>query len=96
MLFSGLLLGLLVLASSSTTRSRAASVAALTRWSLQDGRAGTAKARRTWHDHWLEIVDPDNELPPAERERRADRARRAHMKRLSAKAAAARRRKARA
>ena len=70
-----------------------ASIAAHTRWSREDptataeaGQAGlVAKFRRQ--------VDPDNQLPEAERERRAVSAYRAHMKRLalaSSKARAAR------
>jgi len=40
------------------------------------------------------LVDPDRKLDPAERDRRADRARRAYMLTLAAKSAEARRKRA--
>lgn len=72
------------------TRSEAARIAALTRWSREDARAGTAKARERWARRFSVQVDPNGELDPAERSRRAHRAMRAHMLKLAVKSAKAR------
>jgi len=62
--------------------------------STHDPRLTTAKARATFLASFEAQVDPDGSLPPAERERRALAARRAHMARLSYRSALARRRRA--
>ena len=74
-------------------RSRAASTAALTRWAFEDTRAGTEKARAAFNDRFEREVDPDQQLDPAERARRAARLRRAYFQRLAAKSVASRRAK---
>jgi hypothetical protein len=64
--------------------------AALTRWSLQDGVAGTAKARQAFRDRFIDQVDPERKLPEAERARRAEAARKAHYVRMAYRSAVAR------
>jgi hypothetical protein len=59
--------------------------AALTRWSREDPVAGTERARAAFLDKFLDQVDPERELDPEERERRAHRARRVHMSQLASK-----------
>lgn len=81
-------------AADAATRQRIARIAAHTRWANDDPVAGTEAARRAFHDSFERKVDPDGVLDPAERARRAESARKAHMLRLSQKAAAARRRSA--
>ncbi len=66
--------------ASPEERSRAARIAALTRWSKQDPREGTAPARAAWHARFEDQVDPDRRLDPAERSRRAHEAMRRHMR----------------
>ena len=55
------------------------------------GRTNTAPARAAMTQRFLDEVDPEGVLPPAERARRAEYARRAHMTKLSLKASQARR-----
>ena len=62
--------------------------------STHDPRLTTAKARATFLARFEAQVDPDGSLPPAERERRALAARKAHMLRLSLASAKARRQRA--
>ncbi len=52
----------------------------------------TAGARRGFRERFRRLVDPECALEPEERERRAERAMRAHMLTLSEKSARARRR----
>ena len=80
--------------SQPMTRSEAARIAALTRHSLGDTKKATEPARRGFMARFEDAVDKDRLLPEAERQARAHRALRAHMLRLSAKSAAARRRRA--
>lgn len=82
--------------SAPTARSRAARVAALERWSRQDPVAGTAPAREAFLARFERQVDPDGVLEPAERTRRAERAKRAYFIKLNAKSHAARRARAEA
>lgn len=80
---------------SPELRSQRARIAAFTKWSKTDGKAGTQAARDAYFERFLAEVDPDQSLPEAERTRRAKAAYRAHMTRLafrSAKARAARKR----
>lgn len=72
-------------------RTMRASIAALTRWSREDGVAGTAKARDAFLASFVRAVDPLGVLPEEERRRRAERARKAHFRRLALKSAKARR-----
>jgi hypothetical protein len=72
------------------TPSDVARIAALERWSREDPREGTKPARRGFLRRFEIAADPDGVLPPAERQRRAEAALRAHMLRLAAKSAKAR------
>lgn len=58
-----------------------------------DRIAATRPARDGVRRRYERQVDPDNELDPAERARRADSALRAHMQRLAARSSIARRRR---
>ncbi|MEW2382327.1 hypothetical protein AB0873_09575 [Micromonospora sp. NPDC047707] len=60
-----------------------AQIAANTRWSKEDPTAAAEKAQAGLLEKFRREVDPNNELPEAERERRAQAARRAHMQRLA-------------
>jgi hypothetical protein len=69
-------------ASERSTRARNA---ALTRWSRSDPVAGTQAARDAADRRFDDEVDPDRVLDPAERARRAKRARRVYFSRLASK-----------
>ncbi len=75
-------------------RSLQARMAAHALHSKSDAREITAPARRKFLDRFEAEVDPNSELEPAERERRAKHARSAYMLGLSLKSVAARRTKA--
>lgn len=60
-----------------------AQIAANTRWSKEDPAATAKRAQAGLLDKFRREVDPNNELTEAERERRAQAARRAHMQRLA-------------
>ena len=80
-------------ANDPEARSRAASIAANTRWAFTDTVAGTAAARAASPaslDYWERQVDPDHTLAPDDRAARARRLQTAHRKRLAAKSAKAR------
>ena len=62
---------------------------------FDDAKARTAPARAAWWDQFQRQVDPDGVLPPEERERRAEHAMKAHMRRLSLAASRARQRRRR-
>jgi hypothetical protein len=69
-------------------------IAAHESWArTEDRTARTANARKAMLDKFEEQVDPDGELTPAERAKRAENARKAHFKRLALKSAQARRRR---
>jgi len=59
------------------------------------GRHGSdemlSAARAGFAERWLREADPDGQLEPAERQRRADRLRKAHMLMLAQRSAAVRR-----
>lgn len=74
-----------------TERRLRAQLAANTRWAQTDRAAASEAARERQLVHFENVVDPNRELHPAERARRADNARRAHMAELSLKSAKARR-----
>lgn len=74
-------------------RSRIARIAANTRHSRCDGFETTASARKAAEGRFDDQVDPERVLPPAERARRADLARRAYFQQLARKSAAARRKR---
>ena len=72
-------------------RSLRARIAAQTLHSKYDSRELTANARRTFLAKFEDEVDPNRELPEAERLRRAESARKAYFTRLALKSAQARR-----
>ncbi len=61
---------------------------------IADPAAHTAPARQAFLDRFEREVDPDGVLPPAERARRGEHARKAHMLRLALASAKARRTRA--
>lgn len=73
-------------AKDATTRQMTARIGALTRWSNEDPKTGTAAMRAGRMASFERQVDPDGVLSPAERQDRAERAMKAHMLRMSAKA----------
>jgi len=73
-------------------RSLRARIASHTSWAnTEDPKARTAPARSAFFDRFEREVDPDGVLDPADRRRRAEHARKAHMQRLALKSARARR-----
>lgn len=71
-----------------------ARIAAGERWAKEPDRtAATAAARSAFMDRFSKQVDPDGQLDPAERERRAESAKRAHFARMALKSAQARARR---
>ncbi len=77
-------------------RSLRARIAAHERWAHEPDRAAATAAARSAFDRRFErIVDPNDELAPAERATRADNAKRAHMTRLAYLSSRARRRRSR-
>jgi hypothetical protein len=75
---------------SPEQRRLRAQIAANTRWSREDPRVGTARARAAWYRRFLDEVDPNRTLSPAERDRRAQAALRAEMQRLALRSSKAR------
>ena len=75
---------------SKSQRQLRGRLGAYTRSSQYDGKAVTAKARQTFLDRFEHEVDPDHQLPVAERARRAEAARKAHFSRMAMKSAKAR------
>ena len=80
---------------SPAERTLRARAAAYRLHSLHDSRQLTANARRAFNDRFARQVDPHQVLPPAERARRAECARKAYYSELAAKSAKARRARAR-
>lgn len=73
-------------------RFMAASIAANTRWANEPDRArATSPARAAFNKRFDDEVDPSRSLPPQERARRAESARKAYFMRLALKSAQARR-----
>jgi hypothetical protein len=67
-------------------------IAAEVSWSrTADRSARTRPAREAFLNRFEKEVDPNGELPPDERHRRAEHAKRAYMLRLAKRAVAARR-----
>lgn len=72
-----------------------AKAAAHVKWAMcPDRAAATAAAREAFRNQFERQVDPNNELPEAERLRRAESARKAHFSRMALKSAQARRARA--
>lgn len=72
-------------------RSERARIGAYSLHAKYDPRQTTRRARATFLARFELRVDPDRQLPEAERMRRAEAARKAYFHRLAAKSAAARR-----
>jgi hypothetical protein len=72
-------------------RSTRARIAAHAMHAKNDSRQTTATARATFLRRFEDEVDPNRELPEAERLRRAEHARKAHMYRLALLSSKARR-----
>lgn len=66
---------------------RAGRIGAAALHATHDPKETTAKARATFLASFEHQVDPDGVLPPQERARRAEQARRAHFLRMAAKSA---------
>lgn len=81
--------------ASPSERKLKAQVAAHAKWAGEaDRSAATAPARLAAERRFELEVDPDGVLPPAERARRAEHARKAHFARMALASARARRLKA--
>lgn len=77
---------------SPQERALAARIASHASWAqTKDASARTAPARTAALARFEREVDPDGTLPPAERARRAEHARKAYFLRLALKSAQARR-----
>lgn len=74
-------------------RARIAAHSRLANASEADRRDMTAAARQAFADRWERQVDPEGDLTPDERARRAEHAKRAHYQRMALKSAQARRRR---
>jgi hypothetical protein len=68
-------------------------IGGLTAWSRNDVETMIGPAHRGFRARFEKLVDPAGTLDPAERAKRADRARHAYMLTLSARSAEARRKK---
>ena len=78
-------------------RSLRARIASHESWArTPDASARTAPGRKAFLDRFERQVDPNGELSPAERARRAEHARKAYFARLALKSARARRARSRA
>ena len=69
--------------SNPRERSLRARIGAYSLHATHDPRKTTAKARAIFRSSFERLVDPTCSLPKAERERRADAARKAHYARLA-------------
>jgi hypothetical protein len=77
----------MIMVVSKEERSALARIAAYTKWAHADGVAGTQSARDAFLVSFESRVDPNNELSPHERARRAANLRRAHYQRLARRSA---------
>jgi hypothetical protein len=78
----------------TSAASQRARLAAYSLRAQRDPREYTAAARSAAFARFLDLVDPERELPEGERVARAEAARRAHMIRAALKSAETRKRKA--
>jgi hypothetical protein len=85
-----LLMAILMVVLTPAQRSQRARLAALVRWSKENPAANAARGQAGLLARFEREVDPDNVLPAAERTRRAEAARKAHMARLALKSSQAR------
>ena len=82
--------------ATPSERAMAASIGSLTRWAQEpDRKAAMKPARAAFENRFERQVDPNNELDPAERAKRAEMLFKAHMRRLALASAKARRAKSR-
>jgi hypothetical protein len=81
------------MASKDTLRSLAGRLGGLALAATHDPREYTAAARAAFLDRFAREVDPEGVLPPQERARRAQAARKLYFTRLAYKSAQARRRR---
>jgi hypothetical protein len=82
-------------ADDQRERSLISRIAAHSSWAMTDDRrARTAPGRRAFFDTFERLVDPEGSLPPSERARRAESARKAHFLAMARRSADTRRRKA--
>ena len=79
---------------NSTERSLRAKIGAYSLHATHDPRKTTERARRKFLARFEAEVDPRGVLPPQERWRRAECARKAHFARLALKSAQSRRKRA--
>lgn len=77
----------------SSLRSLRARIGGLALAAQRDPRQYTAAARAAFLGRFEREVDPDGSLPPAERRRRAEAAKKLHFARLALRSAQSRRRK---
>ncbi len=78
--------------TTAADRRQIAKVAANTRWAHEEDRsAATQPARDGLYRRFEDEVDPERRLPPEERGKRVESARRAYYQRLALKSAQARR-----
>jgi len=80
-------------ALSSEQKRLCSQISANTRWAHHDPREELKPAHDGWRQRFVDEVDPNRELPEAERERRATSAMRAYMARLALQSSKARARK---
>lgn len=79
---------------SAEDRSLIAKIASNASWAKTEDRAArTAPARRAMLARFESEVDPEGKLPPADRAKRAESARKAHYQRMALKSAQVRRAK---
>jgi hypothetical protein len=83
-----------VAASDPAIRSQIARIGGHAAAATHDTRELTAPARKAFNLRFVDEVDPDRVLPQAERERRAEQARKAYFARLALRSAQARKRRA--
>ncbi len=81
----------MVAAKDPHLRRLVASKAANTRWAFEDPTVQSERARAAIEARFAQLVDPDGKLEPAERARRAARAKKAHYQGLALKSVQARR-----
>jgi hypothetical protein len=80
--------------STSVERRLRSQIGALESWARTENRsARTLAARQAAWDRFEKQVDPEGKLPPAQRAKMAECARKAHFKRMALRSVEARRRR---
>jgi hypothetical protein len=77
--------------STPQDRSTLGRLGAYSRWAHEDPKPALAKVRKGFDARFEDEVDPDRVLPPAERARRVEAARKAYFTKLALQSAKARR-----